>query len=658
MNATSSPFLSHPCPPRVAAGFLAALFLGPLLALPGLAQGHGDHGDIPSPTEAGQARIVLPPLDLNLQMMEVRRFAQLETLWRFQVFHELTFTDRQVESGITFKHEIVDDAGRFYKAVHYDHGNGLAVADVDGDGLYDLYFLTQRGSNQLWKNLGGGHFADITAEAGVALADRISVTGSFADVDNDGDPDLFVTSVRGGNAFFRNDGKGHFTDATAEAGLSYVGHSSGAVFFDYDRDGHLDLFLTNVGRYTTEEQGAGGYWVGLRDAFSGHLFPERGEASILYRNLGGGRFADVSGQVGLVDTSWSGDATVADLNEDGFPDLYVLNMQGNDHYYENEGGKRFVEKTSELFPKTPWGAMGVKFFDYDNDGLPDLMITDMHSDMSREVTPGFEKVKSLITWSDSDYLQGGADNLFGNAFYHNLGGGRFEEVSDRIGAENYWPWGFSTGDLNADGFADVFIASSMNFPYRYGVNTLLLNNGGREFLDSEFILGIEPRAKGPLRPWFEVDCSGVDRARQICQGLAGKQWVWGAAGTRSSAIFDLEGDGDLDIVTNEFGDHPQVLVSDLTDRRPISWLGVRLVGTTSNRDGLGARVRVWAGGKVYTQWHDGKSGYLTQSALPLYFGLGDSSGVEKVEVLWPSGKTQTVSEGLAPGRIQEIREPR
>src|SRR2546430_14903674 len=130
------------------------------------------------------------------------------------------------------------------------------------------------------------------------------------------------TTVRHGNRLFETLGHGTFRDITAQAGVGYSGHSSGAVFFDYDGDGLLDLFVTNVGVYTSSTQGRGGYYVALEDAFSGHLHPERAEASILYHNLGGNRFKDVSREVGLVDKSWSGDATAVDLNDDGFPDLY------------------------------------------------------------------------------------------------------------------------------------------------------------------------------------------------------------------------------------------------------------------------------------------------------------------------------------------------
>jgi hypothetical protein len=576
------------------------------------------------------------------------------------VAYDFQFTDRIKESGITFVHRVVDDAGLYYKAVHYDHGNGIAAADVDGDGLVDLYFVNQVGGSQLWKNLGGGRFRDITKEAGVGLADRIGVTASFADIDNDGDQDLFVTTVREGNVLFENDGHGHFRDISKAAGVDHVGHSSGAVFFDYDRDGLLDLYLCNIGQYTNNNRRPDGAFVGLTDAFSGHLHPDRAEKAILYRNLGGGRFKDVTADVGLGDAGWSGDASFADLNGDGFPDLFALNMQGSNHYFENDGGTRFVDKTARLFPRTSWGAMGIKFFDYDNDGRPDLFITDMHSDMSVEVGPDRETLKSVIEWT-KDFLQGDEDKyVFGNSFFRNLGNGRLEEASDRLGVETYWPWGPSIGDLNADGWQDIFIAASMNYPWRYGINSLLLNNRGERFLPSEFLLGIEPRRDGRTHTrWFDVDCAAPGMAEQQgCKGRSGKVTVMGALGTRSAVILDIDGDGDLDIVTNEFNAEPQVLVSNLAERRQVHWIGVSLAGTVSNRNGLGAAVRVTAGGRVLTQWHDGKSGYLSQSQLPLYFGLDDATTVDRLEVDWPSGRKQTVTEGLRPNTTIRITEPR
>jgi hypothetical protein len=249
-----------------------------------------------------------------------------------------------------------------------------------------------------------------------------------------------------------------------------------------------------------------------------------------------------------------------------------------------------------------------------------------------------------MEWSQ-DFLQGDeAKYVFGNSLFHSLGGGRFEEVSDRLNVENYWPWGPSVGDLNADGWQDVFITASMNYPFRYGINSLLLNDHGQKFLDSEFVLGVEPRRDGKTHtPWMTFDCDGPDKAMAPCKDFHGKGLVLATLGSRSSALFDLDQDGDLDIVTNEFNSAPQVLVSDLAQtKKDLHWLQVKLRGTASNRDGLGSLVKVTAGGRTYVQQADGKSGYLSQSSMPLYFGLGEAAAVDQVEVLWPSGRKQVV----------------
>ena len=304
---------------------------------------------------------------------------------------------------------------------------------------------------------------------------------------------------------------------------------------------------------------------------------DRAETAILYRNIGGNRFRDVTKEIGLGDAGWSGDASVADLNGDGFPDLYALNMQGADHYFETSGGKKFVDRTAKVFPRTSWGAMGIKFFDYDNDGRPDLFITDMHSDMSEESGPSARSSSRAMRWPE--------DMLGGDRPVHLrqlvLPESRQRQVRGdlgSVGAENYWPWGPSVGDLNADGWQDIFIASSMNYPCRYGINSLLLNNRGEKFLDSEFLLGIEPRQGGRTHTrWFDVDCSTDDasaealaQCRQDMQGSDGKFTVMAPLGTRSSVIFDLDGTATLDIVTNEFNSEPQVLVSDLPQKRPVT----------------------------------------------------------------------------------------
>ncbi|HEY6108275.1 MAG TPA: CRTAC1 family protein [Gemmatimonadales bacterium] len=602
---------------------------------------------------------------------------EAELAARSPVVHDFRFTDQRSASGITFENRVVDDAGKAYKLAHYDHGSGVCAADVDGDGLPDLYFTTQLGTNELWKNQGDGRFVNGTVEAGLGGPDAIAVGCAFADIDNDGDPDLFVTTVRHGNRLFENLGNGKFRDITRAAGVGYVGHSSGAVFFDYDGDGLLDLFVTNVGVYTGNERGPGGYYVALSDAFLGHLHPERAEASILYRNLGGHRFTDVSREVGLVDKSWSGDATPLDVNDDGFPDLYVLDMQGGDHLWLNEGGKHFRDATAQYFPKVPWGSMGVKVFDFDGDGQLDVFVTSMHADMWVDIPAGDWVAEGRkpdpATVAPGMVLEKKGGLFFGNELFANRGGGRFEEVSDSVGVETYWPWGPSVDDLNADGWDDIFIAAGMNFPYRYGINSVLLNEGGRHFLPSEFVVGVEPRPDGATQQvWFTLDCTGVDAPNPWCAACskpgaaamgcrldaARHLTMMGSLGTRAAVALDLDGDGDLDIVTNEFDGHPQVLVSDLAQRHRIHFLRVRLRGRRSNRAGLGAHVTVvLPEGRRMLKVLDGKSGYLSQSDLPLYFGLGDADHAGEIDVRWSSGRRQTVVGPIRADRTIDVVEP-
>lgn len=617
-------------------------------------------------------------IDTTPAWLLARRDQERAIAARSVVPHAFAFHDAIAASGITFVNQIVDDAGKTYKAVHYDHGSGVCAADIDSDGKPDLFFVSQRGSNGLYHNDGGAKFSDITASSGLSSVDQIGVGCAFGDIDNDGRPDLFVTTVRHGNRLYHNEGNSKFTDISASAGVNYSGHSSGAAFLDYDGDGKLDLFVTNVGRYTTNTKGDGDYFVGVDDAFQGHLHPDRAEASILYRNLGNGKFADVSKTTGLVDKSWSGDVTIIDINEDGRPDIYLPNMQGENHLWRNVDGKRFVDDTYTYFPRTPFGAMGVKAFDYNGDGKLDLFLTDMHSDMIDMIDPTDWLGKSRKTdpthVMDQMLPTGRQHLMFGNALFRNNANGTFSEVSDSLGLETYWPWGPSIDDVNADGWDDIFVTNSMNFPYPYATNDLFLNEQGARFNPSAFTLGVEPRAGGVSQQlWFTADCSanGADRASKACQQCTqpgaeasgcrvdanGIARMTASRGSRSSVILDLDGDGDLDIVTNEFNAAPQVLLSDLASKGAVHWIGVSLRGTKSNRQGLGARVTVvLADGRPISKVNDGQSGYLSHSALPLYFGAGTATSVSRIEVRWPSGKTQVVGGPMEIGRVVEIVE--
>ncbi len=650
-----------------------------LVLIAALACRAGDKTASPAAAEAAT-----PPAASIPSWLLARDLEERTQTAKSPVVHDFLFTDARDASGITFTHHIVDDAGRAYKADHYDHGTGICAADVDNDGRTDVFFVSQRGSSELWRNVGNGKFTDITTASGLRTTDAISVGCAFADIDNDGLVDLFVTTARHGNRLYKNTGNGVFTNITAEAGVGYIGHSSGAVFFDYDGDGLLDLLVTNVGKYTGETKGPGDYFVGLDDAFHGHTHPDRAEASILYHNAGGGHFTDVSKAAGFDDKSWSGDAAIVDVNDDGRPDIYMLNMMGENHLWLNVDGKRFRDDTKTYFPKTPWGAMGAKVFDYDGDGRLDLYITDMHSDMWSEVSAGdwfMEFAKSNPRAAPQDLFPTGTSQfVFGNALFSNHArsaapNSAYREVSDSLGVETYWPWGPSVDDVNADGWDDVLVIGGMNFPYRYSTNALLLNENGQHFRHAEFTLGLEPRTDGRTeQAWYTVDCSttGADRGSKACttctgpgaseagchpDNTAGHFTMTASRGTRSSVIFDLDGDGDLDIITNEFNAMPQVLINSIAAKHTVNRISVRLRGSKSNRQGLGAQVTVvLPDQRRVLKLMDGKSGYLSQSDLPLYFGLGTADRAASIEVRWPTGKVQTLSGPVKAGQTIEIVE--
>lgn len=197
----------------------------------------------------------------------------------------------------------------------------------------------------------------------------------------------------------------------------------------------------------------------------------------------------------------------------------------------------------------------------------------------------------------------------------------------------------------------------MGYPFRYGINSVLLNEAGRRFFDSEFLLGIEPRPNGRVdKTYFTLLCADEDKDHPLCQGRSDPTPITGTLSSRSAVLFDLDDDGDLDIVTNEMNDRPQVLISNLSEKKKIRFLKVKLVGAASNRDGLGATVNVQAGGQTFTRYHDGKSGYLSQSSLPLYFGLGTAERIDRVQVIWPSGSRQELAKDIPLNGLLTMKE--
>ena len=270
------------------------------------------------------------------------------------------FRDIAREAGLNFRMNFLpNEQGEKFKINLYDHGCGVAVGDFDGDGHDDIYFVNQLGPNALYRNKGDGTFEDVTEKAGVGLGDRVCVAATFADYDNYGRQSLFVTSTRGGNVLFQNIGDGTFKDVTKQAGVGYVGHSQTAVFFDYDNDGYLDLFVTNTAKWTADQAttGEASYYPG-RVRVRPRWLGSPNEHNILYHNNGDGTFTDVTAKAGLAGKGWGGDVAVFDYDGDGYLDLLVTNMFGASQLYRNNGDGTFTDVTKEVLGRTSWGAIG------------------------------------------------------------------------------------------------------------------------------------------------------------------------------------------------------------------------------------------------------------------------------------------------------------
>jgi len=570
------------------------------------------------------------------------------------------FQERAQEAGIAFRmHFLPKEQGEPFHINLYDHGSGLAVGDYDNDGREDIYFLNQLGPNALYRNVGDGSFVDVTAKAGVAIGKRVSVGATFADYDNDGWADLFVTTTRGGNVLFHNRGDGTFEDVTAAAGLSHVGHSQTAVFFDYDNDGYLDLFLTNTAHWSTDVfDSAASYFEGKPDL--GSLLTSAKESNILYHNNGDGTFTDVTDRAGLRGRGWAGDVAVFDYDEDGFLDLFVPSMVGRGQLYRNTGHGTFRDVTAETLGRTPYGAVGCKVFDYDGDGRLDLFVVDMHSDMWMGVDTGHvtvdvarrvqhrrfrtpkgptinEEAPGLIQIQQAMFARQGEDFdalLFGNALYRNLGHGKFAETAVAAGLETLWPWGVATGDFDNDGHEDVFIPSGMGYPYYYWPNQLMMNNGDGTFRDRAADVGVEPPRGGIY----------------LEERVAGRQ---ATRSSRAAVVADFDGDGRLEIVTNIFNDRPYYFANRFPRRNNVE---LRLTGTQSNRDAIGAVVRLWVGKTVMVRQVNPAGGYLSHSSRVVHFGLGDHTKVDRIEIRWPRGIVQRL-DNPEINTLLQIREP-
>ncbi len=536
---------------------------------------------------------------------------------------------------------------------------GIAAADYDNDGFYDL-FVPDGVESRLFRNRRDGGFEDVTAASGLGGLSGVSV-GVFADYDNDGWRDLFVSRTFEPNQLFHANGDGTFTDVTARSGMGADCCTTVASWADYDLDGDLDLY---VGRY-----------LDPRTKIPTTFYARNGEPNQLYRNDGDGTFTNVTVEAGVGETGLCLGSAFGDYDDDGDPDLYVVNDFGRKTLYRNEGNGTFTDVTVASGTLAYGAGMSASFGDYDNDGRLDLYVAHIRSEhawfggaptVGRYMANSFRQglwatdmplYFEIFRQSGTRFVEVFQAMASGNNLLRNKGDGTFEDVTWQAGVNPIgWFWGSSFADFDNDGFQDLYSANG----WVYGEKGTEME---LEFLNQ--VVGDQRKYKsGALfdpahfgdRSWH-----GWERNRHLRnRGDGTFEEIGLAAGTdlltnsRGLAVADFWNRGVLDMAVAASTDRHRLLANAVGTQR--SWLEVELVGTRSNRDAVGARVTLRAGGKTLTREVVAGDGYASQNMLRLHFGLGDAERVEELTVRWPvSGTVQRFSD-LGANRLLEITE--
>ena len=543
-------------------------------------------------------------------------------------------------TGITFVNELPETAEfNIVNYLNYYNGAGVAAGDVDGDGLADLYFTSNLGTDRLYRNLGDFRFEDVTAAAGLGTTSGWKTGVTMADVNGDGHLDLYVSTVthltlHGRNVLYVNDGDGTFTDRTAEYGLEHVGYSTQAAFFDYDGDGDLDMYLLN---HSTHEQRSNVFNPSLREPH-----PLAGDR--LFRNEGT-HFEDASAQAGIHDgvEGYGLGIAVSDLNLDGCPDLYIANdFDEGDFLYRNNCDGTFTESIATAMGHTSSASMGVDAADVTNDGRPDVMVLDMLPD--REDILRRSAGANDYSVHAQRLRAGYFPQYARNTLQLNRGQGRFSDIGYLAGVyATDWSWSPLFADLDNDGHKDLLVTNGIyrrpndldffGFIMDRQVQAGLLDSLTQERLDTA--LGRMPQVRIPKRAFRNNgDLTFTDVAR-----------VWGLASTDFStgaAYVDLDNDGALDLVMNSINTPAAIYRNRARALTTNHFLAVRLRGAGANTGGVGAKVLAHHDGNLQLLEQMPTRGFMSAVDPQLHFGLGASTRVDSLTVVWPDGRAQTL----------------
>ncbi|HKW98837.1 MAG TPA: CRTAC1 family protein [Bryobacteraceae bacterium] len=547
------------------------------------------------------------------------------SVWAWNGRGQIRFTPVN-DSGLTHTHHSRQFSGKNGDVLHIftSGGASVAVGDYDNDGLDDIFLTDSRlgGKCRLFHNDGNFKFTEVTESAGVWQGndDRSIVADAlWFDYDNDGRDDLLVARF-GTPILYHNEGHGKFKDVTAASGLNQFANTIAVIAFDYDNDGYLDLLF---GNYFPP--------VNLIELKTPHVLPNNldnavnGGGVTLWRNTGKGSFVDVTKKAGLdKHTGWTTDVGHGDLNNDGLQDIYLACDYGTDRMYLNNGDGTFREVTEKAIGFDTKKGMNVDIADYDNDGWLDVYVTNITDDYMKEC----------------------------NMLWHNNGDGTFTDVSQETGTcATLWGWGAKFGDFDNDGWQDIFVVNGLRSAGPENYIPILVNmivKPGVDFSDVN-----------SWPPIGNMTWSGYQK-KKLFQNTGGQsfQEISQPAGVdndkdgRGIGMADFDNDGRIDLFQTNV-DQPAIFYRNVTGRVG-NWVELLLSGTKSNRDAIGARIKLTAGGLTQIREVNGGNGYAGQSMRRVHFGLGDADKVTSVEIHWPSGTVDKITVPL--NRLTYVRE--